>query len=125
MLVFQVDGLTYVRRMCEDYFIDDENRVHSVWSPCRGIRVTTCLTPTDEGHIRTHTVESDIECVAFDCGFSGPEDGCGSVQGDGEVIVVPCESNTNLIHPYSYMQTVKYLIPKGTVKLSTNVIYPR
>ena len=124
MLVFDIDGLMYVRRKCANYSIDAENRVHSLWSPCRGIDVQTCITPTADGHVRTHIINSDIECIAYDCGFSTPADCGGKIEGDGEVLIVQCESNTNLIHPYTQMPAVKYIIPKGTVTITTRVVYP-
>lgn len=66
-----------------------------------------------------------MECTAYDCGFSTPVD-CGEqLTGDGEVLVVQCESNTNLIHPYTQMQAVKYILPKGVTTNATKVIYPK
>ena len=69
MLAFLIDGYVYVRRICEEHEIEEDSVV-SVWSPYPGIRVRTTLTPTAEGHIRVHEIESNIECTAIDSGFA-------------------------------------------------------
>ena len=69
MLAFWIDGYVYVRRICEESKIT-ENGVWSKWSPYPGITVETTITPDAGGHTRVHKITSEIECVAYDCGFA-------------------------------------------------------
>ena len=69
MLAFFIDGYVYVRRICMESKIT-ESGVYSKWSPYPGITVETTITPDAEGHTRVHKITSDLECVAYDCGFS-------------------------------------------------------
>ena len=71
MLAFEVQGMLYVRRRCEEYRIT-EKEVWTKWSPYPGIMVETKISPTVKGHIRTHRIESNIECICYDCGFAYP-----------------------------------------------------
>lgn len=71
MLGFIVDDTVFVRKKAESHEIGD-NSVYSQWSPCRGIKVTTVITPCENGHIRRHEIESEIECEAVDMGFAVP-----------------------------------------------------
>ena len=69
MLAFVIDGYVYVRRICERSEVTDTG-VYSKWSPYPGITVETTLTPSPSGHTRVHQITSDVECVAYDCGFA-------------------------------------------------------
>lgn len=69
MLAFWIDGYVYVRRICEASKITDAG-VWSKWSPYPGITVETMITPDAEGHTRVHKITSEIDCVAYDCGFA-------------------------------------------------------
>jgi hypothetical protein len=69
MLAFWIDGYVYVRRICEASKITDTG-VWSKWSPYPGITVETTITPDAGGHTRVHKITSEIECVAYDCGFA-------------------------------------------------------
>lgn len=69
MLAFWIDGYVYVRRICEASKITDTG-VWSKWSPYPGITVETTITPDAEGHTRVHKITSEIDCVAYDCGFA-------------------------------------------------------
>lgn len=69
MLAFWIDGYVYVRRICEESKIT-ENGVWSKWSPYPGITVETTITPDAGGHTRVHKITSEIDCVAYDCGFA-------------------------------------------------------
>lgn len=69
MLAFFIDGYVYVRRICEEREIRPDG-VWSRWSPYPGITVETTITPTADGHIRRHVIESGRACEAYDCGFS-------------------------------------------------------
>lgn len=123
MLSFDIDGIVFVRRECDEFCITQEGAVYSKWLPFRGITVETTLIPTDDGHIRKHIVKSDIECIAYDCGFAVPDELAGSVAGEGEALLIDCEPNTNLMNPYTIMKAVRYKISKGITKIETKVVY--
>lgn len=69
MLAFVINGYVYVRRICIESKILKDG-VYSKWSPYEGIVVETFIKVTDEGHIRYHKIHSNVECMAYDCGFS-------------------------------------------------------
>ena len=143
MLAFVINGYTYVRRISESYEVKEDS-VISVWSPYEGIKVTTTVTPTEYGHMRHHVIESNRECVAYDCGHAVQIDvegeelvasenkayvknkhlGCeviseGDVDGIGEVIIA--DPNTNILYPMTRIPAVKYEIKEGTTILKTKV----
>ncbi len=142
MLAFETGGYIYVRRICESFQVN-EKEVISVWSPCEGIRVTSVITPTRFGHIRKHTIESERECTACDCGFAVEIDvdgeviveeeaaasvenhysGCKviSVNGGGRGTVIVADPNTNLLHPMTRIPAVRYDIRRGTQEIITEV----
>lgn len=124
MLVFDVDGYSFVRRECSEFSLNEDGTIHSKWSPTMGITVETLLIPTADGHIRKHIVNSDIECMAYDCGFAVSEGEDYDIEGAGEVVTIQCAPNTNLLNPYSEMKAVKYKISAGVTEIETKVIYP-
>ena len=135
-------GWTFVRRRSRQFQLL-ENRLRSVWSPMPGVSVTTELIPCEGGHIRRHTVESAVECTAYDTGFAvpkfaagfaqaaqGPQAEAGSVsltcqvrseEGGGEGIVLEAWPNTSLYSPNTVIPAVRYAIPSGRVVLQTRV----
>ncbi len=124
MLAFECKGHYFIRRKCMDYRVNDDASVYSKWSPFEGVTVETLIIPTEYGHIRKHTVVSDNEYFAYDCGFQAFDD-CGDVDGNGEKILIETMPNLNLYDPRVLkMKSVKYKIPKGTVHLETKVVYP-
>ncbi|MBQ4518610.1 MAG: DUF2264 domain-containing protein [Clostridia bacterium] len=123
MLAFDIDGVIVVRRDYDEYSISKEGTVYSKWSPFRGITVETTLIPTKDGHIRKHIVSSDLDCVAYDCGFATPLEPQGGVEGKGEAVVIDCEPNTNLMNPSTKMNAVRYEIKKGVTEIETKVVY--
>lgn len=124
MLAFEIDSLIYVRRKCIDYKIDKNGVIYSKWSPCSGIEVKTWITPTDNGHIRKHIINSSIDCAAYDCGFAVPDENYCNIISDGETVVINCEPNTNLTNPYTSMNAAKYTISKGENVIETKITYP-
>jgi len=72
MLCFYAHGMYYVRRKCESFELFEQELV-SVWKPLAEITVETHLIPTKAGHIRKHSITSSIDCVAYECGFSYPQ----------------------------------------------------
>lgn len=124
MLSFEIDSLIYVRRKCIDFKVYKNGVVYSKWSPYRGIEVETWITPTDNGHIRKHIINSSIECVAYDCAFAVPDKNYCDIKGNGEVLYDDCEPNTNLANPHTSMNYIRYNISKGENIIETKIIYP-
>ena len=140
MLAFVIDGWTFVRRH-SDKFVLLGDRLLSEWRPFPGIKVTTELVPTAWGHTRTHTVESNIACTAYDCGLAVPKFAAGfalSAAGSeaeaknaacrcvvkgaaGQGVVINAAPNTNLYDPNTVIPAVRYEIPIGTAVLNTRV----
>ncbi|MCI8572068.1 MAG: DUF2264 domain-containing protein [Lachnospiraceae bacterium] len=142
MLAFYVNGYVYVRRICDEFCVS-EQEVVSKWTPCEGITVETTITPNKQGHIRRHVIESSRECTAYDCGFAVEIDVAGEKQsagetyaqvknfysackvsiisgkGKGEVIVA--DPNTNLLHPMTRIPAICYQIGKGKNEIVTEV----
>lgn len=150
MLSFLIDGYIYVRRICKDRKITDTS-VSSVWSPYPGIRVKTTVTPDENGHIRVHEIESDVECVALDSGFAIRRDDTDSVdmkisdeknissvknrycectvtgtvaEGDPDAVTASsyaADPNTHLLYPKTMIPAVEYRIGKGRCVLKTEI----
>ena len=141
MLAFEIDQRICYRAGVEEFKIEN-NCVWSKWSPCRGITVETTIEPTDDGHIRHHTIQCDIECTAYDCGFSVADDpsvgfmekteqgvACAennfsscTVEGKaGEGFIINAVPNTNLIYPKTRIPAVKYQIQPGKTVLETRI----
>ncbi|MFQ7549490.1 MAG: DUF2264 domain-containing protein [Blautia marasmi] len=127
VLSFEVLGHIFIRGQAESYEVTKEQIV-SVWSPLLGILVHSRIIPTDAGHRRIHTIESDYDCTAYDAGFALPmtePEGCEvrSLQGEGESMVIKPDPNTNLIHSKTLIPVVKYEIRKGKNVIETEVLY--
>jgi hypothetical protein len=140
MLAFWVHGMIYVRRECMEYRLA-EDVVYSKWSPLKGIVVETWLKPIESGHIRHHRITSELECVAYDCGFSYPDcqgettsqseggiaiisdaNGMSRVTSEtGKSVVIHCIPNTNLIFPVTKLPAVEYKVPVGETEYRTVV----
>ena len=144
MLAFVIDGYVYVRRICIACAIT-ETGVYSKWSPYPGIVVETTVTPDENGHKRVHRIQSDRECVAYDCGFSVSRGdfepvGFESSSGDGwaqalnehclcrvegraaQGHVIFADPNLNLLYTKTAIPAVKYQIRKGEQELETRVL---
>lgn len=131
MLAFEVDGIIRMRTVSESVAVSDK-AVVSVWSPCSGIRVSTRIVPSDGGHVREHTIQSDFDCVAYDCGFAVPAESLGEAEGictvcvgegsiPGELFSFRSEPNTSLIAPKTVIHSIRYGIPRGTSRIVTYV----
>lgn len=144
-LAFVIDGDDYVfvRKYSDSYEVL-EDRVISDWHPFPGIKVNTTIIPQEYGHLRVHVIESQFDCVAYDCGFSvekfteeyeqkaeGEEScifqkkqGC-KVSGKGpgaEGVIIEADPNTNVLYPNASIPAVSYRIKKGkSVRLETMV----
>ena len=141
MLAFEIAGWIFVKRNPIKVEVTDK-AVCTTWSPFAGIIVDTVIEPTDTGHIRKHVIQSEIECVVYDCGFAvdvTKEDMVSEVQmgnkafvknhfskctvsGDnGEGIIVRADANTNLMASKTKIPAIKYGIDKGTTTITTVV----
>ena len=141
MLAFVIDGYTFVRRHSERFQLLGD-RLLSQWSPFAGITVTTELIPQGQGHIRRHTVQSNVACTAYDCGFAVPKfcdgfaaaaegasaEACNAAQrcvvtgqGGGAGVIVDAWPNTSLYATNTVIPAVRYDIPAGACELTTRV----
>lgn len=146
MLCFKVGRFYYVRDTVEPGYHIGPDGIETCWSPVDGIRVRTRIEPSPTGHIRTHVIESDFDCEAYDCGFAinaddrkAPrreadgsraaayceEDFCAvaSLKGDGKCEVLIPDPNTSLIFPKTVIPMAVYTVKKGTQTVSTQVDY--
>lgn len=139
VLAFETDGRICYRAGVEDFRME-EDEVWSRWSPCRGITVETTLIPLEDGHIRRHMISSELECTAYDCGFSVAHEeeaaytesvdgscaaaensfsGC-TVSGEGgQGLVIDAVPNTNLLYPKTRIPAVRYAIKPGKQVIET------
>lgn len=144
-LAFVIDGDDYVfvRKYSDSYEVT-EDKVISDWHPFPGIKVNTTIIPQENGHLRVHVIESQFDCVAYDCGFSvekfteeyeqkaegeasyiyQKKQGC-KVSGKGpeaEGVIIEADPNTNVLYPNASIPAVSYRIKKGeSVRLETMV----
>lgn len=138
MLVFEVDGMIMVRRHFNGGSVEN-GKVIVNWSPFEGIDVKTVITPTESGHIRSHEINSQFNCTAYDTGFavsSGDSDSletsvdkgayaknkfqeCSVTSDEGEGIIIPASPNTNIRYPKTVIPAVKYEIKKGKTIVKT------
>lgn len=138
MLVFEVDGMFMVRRHFNGGSVENDKVIVN-WSPFEGIDVKTVITPTESGHIRSHEINSQFNCTAYDTGFavsSGDSDSletsvdkgayaknkfqqCSVTSDEGEGIIIPASPNTNIRYPKTVIPAVKYEIKKGKTIIKT------
>jgi len=108
----------------------------------KGVEVTTKTYFSGAGHIREHTIESDFDVDAYECGFSFPFENnsidknshtayvqnessisgikvIGNVAGTPQVILP--DPNTNLLFPKTALPVVHYQIPKGKTCISSYI----
>ncbi len=147
MLAFWINDYVYVRRICEDSKISQEG-VWSKWSPYPGIEVETTVIPGPNGHKRIHKITSDIECEAYDCGFSidrgdytevdfyskaegnfceaGNNTTKCKISGESDSMpsegyLITADPNMNLLYTKTAIPCVKYSIKRGQQMLTTEV----
>ncbi len=142
MLAFVIDDTVFVRKISREYQVLD-NKIISVWSPFVGIVVTTTICLTEDGHTRTHNIESDYDCFAYECGFSLPKfsqdykqqlkDNSISVESDkktcevidlekvGMPYVIDCFPNTNVLFKNTVLPCIKYKIKIGKTDIKSEI----
>ncbi len=140
MLTFYAHGMYYVRRKCIAHTVT-EQEVYAKWSPVDGIEVETWLAPIEGGHKRRHRIVSQLECEAYECGFSYPdcmeqtfqaeEEHSSAVWDEngesrlisslGMGVVVRPFSNMNIIFPNVRFPAVRISIHPGITELESIV----
>lgn len=144
-LAFVVNGMVFMKDLTEPGAAAAADGVSMDWSPLPGIRVHTSLRPSAAGHVRTHTIESEFDCAAYDCGFAlstgdpvpfeklakghraevrSGSDYCTVLSwtgGRGEVLTP--HPNTNLIAPKTAIPMAAYEIKKGVQTIETEFDY--
>lgn len=130
-LVFEVDGKLYSRLHYTELDIS-EDKIITTWSPTEGIWVETTIIPYPGGHIRKHTVKSEVACVAYDCGFALPrggkeyeefvkngsasiqyENGFCKVDGGQEAFIIKAQPNTNVMTQRTSIPAIKHFVQPG------------
>ncbi|ETP73126.1 hypothetical protein UYO_0805 [Lachnospiraceae bacterium JC7] len=130
-LAFVIDGFVYTKNRTEEGYMIDEDHIEMHWSPVRGIDVITILRPTEQGHIREHTVNvsealyKDVEIKAYDCGFAIPEQPAfaktDSESHASDSIPDSVSDFTCTVHSLAGDGRDEVLIPEP----NTNLIYPK
>ncbi|MCD8105584.1 MAG: DUF2264 domain-containing protein [Lachnospiraceae bacterium] len=72
MLTFEIDGRFYSRDTTGEGYLLSREGIACRWSPMPYIVVETEIQPTSKGHIRTHRISSEVDCMAYDAGFALP-----------------------------------------------------
>lgn len=121
-LCFEMDEHIFIRRTIDSFTVLSD-RIITEWSPFIGIRVSTEVIPTADGHRRIHTIDSDYDCIAYDSGFAEPseQNNCTVkiLQGDGELFTIWTAPNTNLICSKTKIPSAKFAISKGRTVIET------
>lgn len=146
MLAFEAYGYIFVKNTIEEDYVIEADKIVFLWQPIEGIQVKTIIEPTEKGHVRTHQIQSQISCKAYDCGFAlstddrkyfqrTEEENCSQVkneegycrvtllEGDGKGKLLIPDANTNLLSPKTSIPMVEYNICPGTQSIKTQVDY--
>ena len=134
MLAFVIGGYVYVRRGSIESSLEDDSMV-SVWE-VPGIRIRTEIRLTPGGHIRHHIIESSVECMAYDGGFSVPKTGIteemrseeelilrssglvSAVRGSGRLEMIISDPNSSISWRNSAFPAAVYDIPAGRSEIT-------
>lgn len=144
VLSFRYLGHIFVKAAPESWEMT-ENGTRAVWSPLPGVQVVTEIALCDGGHLRRHTVTSEITCEAFDAGFAVPDDCPGAAHSCtaiaaraehpggfcaaedltdcGKPLVLEPMPNTSLQYPRTVIPMVQYAIHPSTTVLETKVTF--
>lgn len=135
MLAFVYEGTVFVRRKCDVVEVG-ENYIRSVWKPFGQICVTSKVYFEEGCVVREHTIESEVKCEAFECGYSLPindynktvkiiddnavrlsdtfgESVVEMTVGNGKPVAFQCEANVNLRYPRVALPAVKTEVGEG------------
>lgn len=143
MLAFEYMGRIFVRQENKDFKMED-GMLYAEWSPFDGVTVRTRLYPKGNGHVREHTVISEVPCKCYDCGFAVPFDDPAEIlaeeeaeaisltsrglrcrvralSGGGRPGYVECTPNTSLLYPHTVLPYLKHRVPVGEISFTTYV----
>ncbi|MCX7715537.1 MAG: DUF2264 domain-containing protein [Clostridia bacterium] len=140
MLCFVYDGLVFTRRYTKSCRIS-KDELYIIWSPIKGIDVETKIIPTDTGHIRTHIISSEFDCIAFDCGFAVALDASTNTEvcmrkalvknsfskcevrskSQGMGTIINASPNTNIYFPNTIIPAIKHTLKKGTHSITAEI----
>ena len=115
-LVFDIAGVKHQREANTRYVLHDGYQEFE-WRCGDLIKVRSYVLPQADGYIRVHIVQSSLSVDCYETGFAIGSDNLYGVMvplyGTGEVIEVENAINSNIYHPHTTMQCVKYHISKG------------
>ena len=138
MLAFVIDDTVFVRKGSIEYEIT-ANGIRSLWSPHPSVKVNTEIVIKNDSHIRIHEITSEIECVAYDSGFSIGREGCDVqltdnmleitngdfissstlVEGEGECTFIESAPNSSLRWRNALIPSIRIRIGKGLTRIIT------
>ena len=121
-LVFDIAGVKHQREANHKYIPHDGYQEFE-WRCGDLIKVRSCVIPQMNGYIRVHIVKSRLAVDCYETGFTvGAGDNAYGVMallyGSGDVIEIANAVNSNIYHPHTAMQCVKYHISKGVNLIS-------
>lgn len=153
-LAFSIHGLIYTKGLSKNISVS-KNQIRMDWSPCNGISVHTTLKLVPNGHLRIHEIQSDLECTAFDCGFSFPDTFSTEISEQyinilipehfeyahvcreehrytvscktdlGEASYIKASPNTNLMFPKTIIPCIHYKIKKGYQIIQSEFLFAK
>lgn len=138
MLAFVIDDTVFVRKGSIEFEIT-ANGIRSLWSPHPSVKVNTEIVIKNDSHIRIHEITSEIECVAYDSGFSIGREGCDVqlmdnmleitngdfissatlVEGEGECTFIESAPNSSLRWRNALIPSIRIRIGKGMTRIIT------
>ena len=147
MLALKGDkGLWHARSGFEAFSLTDAE-VRCKWSPMDGVMVETTIIPWERWHVRCHVVHTERPLQAAEGGFAVRRDipgarpcdripsqrtadasralvrcvdgSCGvyAIAGYENGEIVEAEANTNILHPRTYIPTLRASLPAGETRL--------
>lgn len=115
-LVFDIAGVRHQREANISYKAH-EGCQEFEWQCGELIKVRTFVVPRLDGYIRVHMIKSKIDTDCWETGFAiNPEMGLWALvplYGHGEIQDVDNPVNSNIYHPHTHMQCIKYHVCKG------------
>lgn len=138
-LTFEINGNYYSHSKIQKASILDKNKMEIIWSPYVGIDVTTTVECSPAHQLRTHVINSNVACKAYDAGFAMDiesqeynatasetsamvknKNGYCKVSG-GIGKIISSAPNSSLFFSRSAIPCVEYSVEEGTQTLVTNV----
>lgn len=115
-LIFDIAGVKHQREANNKYILHDGYQEFE-WRCGDLIKVRSYVIPQIDGYVRVHVIKSKLAVDCYETGFAiGNGNMSGAMlplHGNGEVIEIENAVNSNIYHPHTKMQCVKYFISKG------------